>query len=96
MAALTPGVGVNVSFMNFGTGDFDDTIQDSAGNTVGGFKASTGGSIQVGIGVSASLFANAVQFTWGYNLQADVKHSYFGVGVGFVQIGQEIAKLAKK
>ena len=82
--------------MNFGTGDFDDTIKDAAGNTVGGFKASTGGSIQVGMGVSASSFSNAVQFTWGYNLQADERHGYFGIGVGFVQIGQEIAKLAKK
>jgi hypothetical protein len=96
IAALTPGVGVNVSFMNFGTGDFDDTIKDAAGSVVGGFKASTGGSIQVGIGVSGSLFANAVQFTWGYNLQADKRHNYFGIGVGFVQIGQELAKLAKK
>jgi len=96
MAALTPGIGLNVSFMNFGTGDFDDTITDSAGAVVGGFKTSSGGSIQVGIGVSASLFANALQFTWGYNMQADARHNYFGIGVGFVQIGQELAKLAKK
>jgi hypothetical protein len=96
LAALTPGIGANVSFMNFGTGDFDDTIKDAAGSVVGGFKTSSGGSIQVGIGVSASIFANALQFTWGYNLQADKRHNYFGVGVGFVQIGQEIAKLAKK
>ena len=97
LAVLSPGIGVNVSFMNFGTGDFDAEIKDVAGNRVGGFKAASGGSLQVGVGVSGSVFSNAVQFTVGRNLQVDGERPWYaGVGFGFVQVAQELAKLAKK
>jgi hypothetical protein len=97
VAVLAPGIGVNVSFMNFSTGDFDADIKDASGNRVGGFKASSGGSLQVGVGVTGSLFSNAVQFTVGRNLQVDDKRPWYaGVGFGFIQVAQELAKLAKK
>ena len=95
-SALAPGIGINVSLMNFSNNDFDPSIKDSQGNVVGGFKTTTSGSIQVGTGVSASLFSNALQFTYGWNLSVGDKRSYWGIGFGFIEIGQEIAKVAKK
>jgi len=95
-SALAPGIGINVSLMNFASNDFDPSIKDSQGNVVGGFKTTTSGSIQVGTGVSASLFSNALQFTYGWNLSVGDKRSYWGIGFGFIEIGQEIAKVAKK
>lgn len=95
-SVLAPGVGVNVSFMNFATGDFDPSIKDSTGKIVGGFRSTTSSSIQVGTGLTGSLFANAVQFAYGWNLNVSEKRSYWGIGFGFLQIGQEIAKYVKK
>ena len=95
-SALAPGIGINVSLMNFSSNDFDPSIKDSAGNVVGGFRTTTSASIQVGTGISASLFSNAIQFTYGWNLSVSDKRSYWGIGFGFIEIGQEIAKVAKK
>jgi len=42
------------------------------------------------------LFSNAIQFTYGWNLSVGDKRSYWGIGFGFIEIGEEIAKVAKK
>jgi len=96
LSALAPGIGMNVSLMNFSANDFDPSVKNAAGQVVGGFRTTTSSSIQVGAGLTASLFANAVQVTHGWNLNVSEKRAYWGIGFGFVQIGQEIAKVAKK
>jgi hypothetical protein len=96
-AALTPGIGMNVSLMNFAAvNDFDPSIRNAAGQVVGGFKTTNSSTIQVGAGVTASLFSNALQFTFGWNLNVPDHRRYWGVGFGFLQIGEQIAKVAKK
>ncbi len=96
MSSLAPGVGVNVSFMNFAASDFDPSVKNAAGTVVGGFKSTTSSSIQVGTGATFSLFANALQFTYGWNLNVTKHHRYWGIGFGFLQVGEQIAKFAKK
>jgi hypothetical protein len=91
-----PGIGVNVSFMNFAANDFDPTIKDAENTVVGGFRDTTSTSIQVGIGYSLSMFSNAIQFTQGWNLNVDKNRMYYGIGLGFLQVGEEIAKFVKK
>jgi hypothetical protein len=96
-SALAPGFGMNVSFMNFTVAnDFDPTVTNAAGQVVGGFRTTTSGSVQVGAGVTVSLFANALQATYGWNLNVTEKRAYWGIGFGFVEIGQELAKVVKK
>jgi hypothetical protein len=84
---LAPGAGVNVSFMNF-----DDPSFDLAS---GMFTNTTGTNVQVGAGPAVGLFNNMVQFTYGWNLNADRKRRYFGVGFGFIEIANEVKKYVK-
>jgi hypothetical protein len=93
---FAPGVGVNVSFMNFAANDFDPSIANAEGEVVGGFRSTTSSSIQLGTGASVGLFSNAVQFTYGWNLNVSHQRAYWGVGFGFLEIGQQIARFAKK
>jgi hypothetical protein len=88
LGALAPGIGINVTFMNFGDPrDFDPAAND--GN--GAFTNTNGTNFEVGAGVVGSLFDNNLQFTYGYNLNAGRKHSYFGVGFGFIEVGKRLA-----
>jgi hypothetical protein len=97
LAALTPGIGMNVSLMNFAAvDDFDPSIKNAAGQVVGGFRTTTSSTIQVGVGVTTSLFSNALQFTYGWNLNVPDHRRYWGIGFGFLQIGEQIAKVAKR
>lgn len=81
-----PGVGLNASFLGWG---------DSAYNpATGGFVAGTGSAdIEIGLGVLASLFDNRVFFTYGWNLQAEASRQYFGIGVSFVNLVEELSAL---
>ncbi len=85
---LAPGFGVNVSFMNF-----DDPSFDLAS---GRFTKTTGTNVQIGAGPTVGLFNNMVQFTYGWNLNADRKRRYFGVGFGFIEIANTVRKYVKK
>lgn len=88
LGALAPGIGINVTFMNFGDPrDFDPAA--NGGN--GAFTNTNGTNFEVGAGVVGSLFDNNLQFTYGYNLNAGRKHSYFGVGFGFIEVGKRLA-----
>jgi hypothetical protein len=88
LGALAPGVGINVTFMNFGDPrDFNPTANDGAG----AFTTTSGANFEVGAGVVGSLFNNNLQFTYGYNLNAGRKNSYFGVGFGFIEVGKRLA-----
>ncbi len=88
LGALAPGIGINVTFMNFGDPrDFNP----AANNGAGAFTTTTGANFEVGAGVVGSLFDNNLQFTYGYNLNASRKNSYFGIGFGFIEVGKRLA-----
>ena len=57
----------------------------------GGFTTTTGSNFEVGAGIVGSLFDNNLQFTYGFNLNADRKRAYFGIGFGFVEVGKRLA-----
>jgi hypothetical protein len=88
-SALAPGIGVNVSFMSF-----DDPRDFDPSNSQ--FSQTSAGNFQLGAGAVASLFNNAVQFTYGVNLNESQKRRYFGFGFGFVEIGRVLSGYLKK
>jgi putative Ig domain-containing protein len=77
---LAPGVGVNVSFMNFKDPGFDQVQQK--------FTNTTGTDVQVGAGPYASFFNNKIDITTGWNLNVDKKRRYFGFGFEFIDIAK--------
>jgi hypothetical protein len=80
--ALSPGIGLNLSFLDWKDSAFDVTT--------GKFNTGTKGSdINFGLGVQASLFSGILQFTYGWNLQAETKRQYIGLGVSFVNIAEK-------
>jgi len=78
LRALAPTFGVNVSFMNF-----DDPGFDLA---TGRFTNTKGTDVEVGAGPIMSLFNNKLHFTYGWNLTAERRRTYFGVGFSFLNI----------
>jgi len=86
---LQPGFGVNVLFTKWSDPAFDA----STGLFVAGTKAS---DIQTGIGPQVSLFGNVLQFTYGWNLHAEQKRQYFGIGVSFVNMATKLTSLVAK
>lgn len=85
--ALQPGAGFNVSFPKFGS--TIATFTPSTGSTPAMAEFSDSNEeIDVGAGFVATLFNNALQFTYGWNLTADEERKYFGVGFSFVRIIQ--------
>jgi hypothetical protein len=79
LRGLAPGVGVNVSFMNFKDPGFDQVAQK--------FTNTTGTDVQVGAGPYVSFFNNKIDVTTGWNLNVDKKRRYFGLGFEFINIG---------
>jgi uncharacterized protein (DUF934 family) len=86
--AVGPGLGMNVTFMNF-----NDPSYNLA---TGQFVNTNGTNVQVGAGVIGSLFDNKIQFTYGWNLNVEKRRTYIGVGFGFIEIGKELAKYIPK
>jgi hypothetical protein len=83
---LRPGIGLNVSFM-----DWDDSAFDPAS---GMFPQGTDSNdIEVGMGLQLSFFNNVLQVTYGWNLQAEQDREYFGVGLSFVNLTQSLRRL---
>ena len=99
LTALAPGIGANVSFMNFSQPrDFDPTagaVDPITMQPSGQFATTTGSNFQIGAGVIVSLFNNKLQATYGWNLNADRKRAYFGIGFGFVEVGRALGGLIK-
>ncbi len=84
MSALAPGLGANVTFMNFNDPtDFNIST--------GKFTNSTAVNVQFGAGVVVSLFNNMVQATYGWNLNAPQKRTYWGLGFGFLDVAKYFA-----
>lgn len=87
MGFLSPGLGMNVSFMSFDQQDYDPAA--------GKFTKTQSSGVQVGAGVVGSLFGNKLQFVFGWNLNSAAPRSYIGVGFGFVELGKAIASVVK-
>ncbi len=102
LRALGPGIGINVSFMNF-----DDPAFDLAANK---FVNTSGQTVQIGTGIIGSLFDNKLQFSYGWNLNAnrsgtpaaagaeavlERRRQYFGIGFGFLEVAKELGKFLK-
>jgi hypothetical protein len=78
LAALEPGLGVNVSFLNW-----SDSTSSSAPSNV-----------QIGAGFLATLFGNKLQFTYGWNLQSQKPRTYIGVCFGFIELARFVTNRA--
>lgn len=88
LRTLAPTVGINVSFMNFKDPGFD-LLTNMFTNT-------KGTDVQVGTGPIVSLFNNKLHFIpVGWNLNADRKRRYWGIGFGFVEFAKELGKYIK-
>lgn len=85
---LGPGMGMNVTFMNFNDPSFDLATSK--------FVNTNGTNVQVGAGLIGSLFDNKLQLSYGWNLNVEERRTYFGVGFGFIEIGKEVAKYVTK
>jgi hypothetical protein len=88
LRALGPGVGMNVTFMNFNDPSFNLATSQ--------FVNTSGSNVQVGVGLIGSLFDNKLQLSYGWNLNVEHRRQYFGVGFGFIEIGKEVAKYVAK
>jgi hypothetical protein len=81
-SALAPGLGVNVSLLNFTNPAF--LTPSGTGYTT----PDAAPVVQIGTGVVLSLFGGALQATYGWDLNIEAPRSYWGVGFSFVKIGQ--------
>lgn len=83
---LKPGVGINLSFMDWSDPAFDIATGQFASGT-------TSNDIEIGMGIQGSLFNNIVQVTYGWNLHAEQDREYFGIGVSFVNFTSKVTGL---
>lgn len=83
--ALSPGIGLNATFLNWKDPTFDPDTKKYLANT-------RGSEVNIGMGVQISLFNNVLVFSYGANLQADRSRWYYGIGLSFVQLGGKIAE----
>lgn len=90
---LAPGLGVNATFMTFGAKrDFDPLANNGAGQ----FTTVNGSSFELGTGPVVSLFGNRISVTYGWNLMASDRRTYWALGFGFLSLGKDLAGLIKK
>ena len=78
---LTPGIGYNVSFTDWGDTVFDGTNVDQ------------GSLVEIATGGIVSLFDNALHLTWGWNLNVESKRRYFGIGFSASNLGERFGNL---
>lgn len=88
---LEPGVGVNVSFPQFSS-TVTHITPAATGEPVVTVDTSKR-PIDISVGPVVSLWDNAVQFTYGWNLNADSRRTYIGIGFGFVKVLEKIKSL---
>lgn len=84
-SAFAPGVAVGVCMMNFP--DYDPAA---------GVVSTPASQVQVGAGFVGSIFAGAVQFTYGWNLNVSSNRPYWGVGFSFVSLLQGARLVARQ
>jgi len=93
--ALEPGFGVSVIFPRFGS-----RVSTFTPGGTGGLASATleesNADIHVGAGLVASLFDNAVQCTYGWNLNVPIKRGYFGLGFSFFRVVKRVGDLVEQ
>lgn len=90
LGALSPGVGINASLLNFRE---SSGCHGPKGNWC---EATDGPSFQIGVGPVFSLFDGVAQFTYGWNLSLGQRPAYFGMGFSFLQLVEKGTKLARQ
>ena len=89
---LAPAAGVNATFMTFGpTRDFDPSLNDGKGQ----FVTTNGQTFELGAGPMVSLFGGKVSATYGWNLMAPNRRTYWGLGFGFLSVGRDLVGLIR-
>lgn len=90
--ALRPSFGFNVSFMQFGSRVTTFTPSDPMDPTSAPFATfqSDTDEIDVGAGAVFGMFDNALQVTYGWNLNEPSDRVYVGIGLSFVSIARKI------
>ncbi len=83
--ALSPGIGLNATFLNWKDPTYDSDAKKYLANT-------KGSEVNIGMGIQVSLFNNVLVFSYGANLQAERSRWYYGIGLSFVQLGGKIAE----
>ena len=74
--ALAPGIGVNATFMTFNDlRDYDPAK---------GFANTKGTNFQLGAGPVVMLFNGKLSVTYGWNLMAERRQTYYGLGFNFI------------
>lgn len=86
---LSPGIGMNVLFLTWSDPAFDL----ATGQFTSGTKES---NIQIGMGIQGSLFSGVLQFTYGWNLNAQEKRAYVGIGISFVNLASKLGDLTAR
>ena len=90
---VAPGFGVNATFMTFGAmRDFDPLANTGAGQ----FTTVNGSSVELGVGPVFTLFGNRISATYGWNLMAADRRTYWALGFGFLSLGKDLAGFIKK
>jgi hypothetical protein len=90
--ALEPGFGISVVFPRFGSRISTFTPGGAGGVASATLEESTG-EIHVGAGFAGSLFDNAVQCTYGWDLNVPTKRGYFGLGFSFFRVVKRVGDL---
>lgn len=85
---LQPSIGANVTFMTFGSRDFNPVTNQ--------FNSVNGSNFELGAGPLVGLFGNRLSVTFGWNLMQPSKRMYWGLGFGFVSFAKDLGGLLKK
>ena len=97
--ALAPGIGVNVSLLNFpnpGRRHLDANGNPALNSQNQPYDVDAPASVQVGAGFVGSVFGGMVQFTFGWDLNVQAPRAYWGVGFSFTKVAQAAVSAAKK
>lgn len=85
---LQPSVGTNVTFMSFGSRDFNPVTNQ--------FSTLNATTFELGAGPIVGLFGNRMSLTFGWNLMQPTKRMYWGLGFGFVSLVKDLGGFLKK
>jgi hypothetical protein len=97
LRALHPGIGVNVSFPRFGSTitTFAPTDPNNPNSEPTAVVTQSANRIDVSVGPIVSVFDNAIQLSYGWDLTVSGKRAYWALGFSFVKFLQGAAEAVK-
>ncbi|MEM9859582.1 MAG: hypothetical protein AAF149_18980 [Bacteroidota bacterium] len=87
-----PGVSLQWTYTDDGTGDFVRRLQPSIGINVSYLDFSTQDDVEIGVGVQFGFWKNKVFLGWGTNLNVEDDGGYFSLGFSFANIAEKFNK----